>query len=148
MTIADRSVTTTWEGSLDTGTGTLHGSSSGALDDQVVTWGSRTEAPGGKSSPEELVAAAHSSCFSMALALALDENGTPPRRLEVTSTVSLDEVDEKPTVTTSRIAATAVVDGIDEETFSKVVEAAAALCPISRLLTGAEITVDASLASG
>lgn len=147
MTIADRSVTTTWEGALANGSGTFHGSSSGALDDRVVTWGSRTEAPGGKSSPEELIAAAHSSCFSMALALALGENETPPTRLEVTSTVSLEEVDEKPTITTAKIAVSAVVDGIDEETFSTVVENAAALCPVSRLITGAEITVDASLAS-
>lgn len=147
MSIADRSVTTTWEGPLATGSGTLHDSSSGALDDQLVTWGSRTEAPGGKSSPEELLAAAHSSCFSMALALTLGENKTPPNRLDVSSTVSLEEVEGKPTVTTSAITVRAVVDGIDEEAFRSIADAAAALCPVSRLFTGATITVDASLAS-
>lgn len=147
MSIADRSVTTTWEGPLATGTGTLHDSSSGVLDDQLVTWGSRTEAPGGKSSPEELIAAAHSSCFSMALALTLGENKTPPTRLDVSSTVSLEEVDGKPTITTSKITVTAVVDGIDAETFGSMADTAAALCPVSRLFAGATITVDASLAS-
>lgn len=147
MSIADRSVTTVWEGPLATGSGTLRDTSSGALDDQQVTWGSRTEAPGGKSSPEELIAAAHSSCFSMALALVLGENKTPPSRLDVSATVSLEEVDEKPTITTSTITVTAVVDGIDEEAFGSIVETAAALCPVSRLITGAEISVDATLAS-
>ncbi|WP_338749145.1 OsmC family peroxiredoxin [Janibacter alittae] len=147
MSIADRSVTTTWEGPLATGRGTLHDSSSGVLDDQLVTWGSRTEAPGGRSSPEELLAAAHSSCFSQALALTLDENKTPPSRLDVSSTISLEEVDGTPTITTSTITVRAVVDGIDEEAFGSIVESASALCPVSRLFTGATITVDAALVS-
>ena len=145
MAIADRSVTTVWEGDLATGTGTFRDSSSGALDAQQVTWGSRTEAPGGKSSPEELAAAAHSACFSMALALNLAENSTPPTALDVTSMVSLDEVDGRPTITTSAITVKAVVDGIDEETFQKVISDTAELCPVSRLFAGAKITVDATL---
>lgn len=145
MAIADRSVTTTWEGDLASGTGTFRDTSSGALDAQQVTWGSRTEAPGGKSSPEELAAAAHSACFSMALALGLGENSTPPTALDVTSTVSLEEVDGRPTITTSAITVNAVVEGIDEETFQKVVSDTAELCPVSRLFAGAKITVDATL---
>lgn len=145
MSIADRTTTTTWEGPLASGTGTLRGSSSGALDDQQVTWASRTEAPGGKSSPEELLAAAHSSCFSMALSLCLGENQTPPTKLDVGATVSLEEVEGKPTVTTSRITVTAVVEGIDEAGFTSVVDEAAALCPVSRLFAGAEISVSATL---
>lgn len=147
MSIADRSVTTTWEGPLATGRGTLHDSSSGVLDDQLVTWGSRTEAPGGRSSPEELLAAAHSSCFSQALALTLDENKTSPSRLDVSSTIALEEVGGKPTITTSTITVRAVVDGIDEKTFDTIVESASALCPVSRLFAGATITVDAALVS-
>lgn len=145
MTIADRSVTTTWEGALASGAGTFRDSSSGALDDQQVTWASRTEAPGGKSSPEELLAAAHSSCFSMALAMGLGENKTPPTKLDVGATVSLEEVDGKPTITTSKITVTAVVEGIDEATFNSVVDDAAALCPVSRLFAGAQISVSATL---
>lgn len=145
MAIADRSVTTTWEGPLASGTGTIRDSSSGALDDQQVTWASRTEAPGGKSSPEELLAAAHSSCFSMALALSLGENKTPPTKLDVDATVSLEEVDGKPTVTTSKITVKAVVEGIDEAGFNSVVDGAAALCPVSRLFAGADISVSATL---
>jgi osmotically inducible protein OsmC len=145
MAIADRSVTTVWKGDLATGTGAFRDSSSGALDAQQVTWGSRTQAPGGKSSPEELAAAAHSSCFSMALALVLGENKTPPTALDVTSTVSLEEVDGRPTITTSAISVKAAVEGIDDATFQKVVSDAAELCPVSRLFAGATITVDATL---
>ena len=90
MSIADRTMQTTWEGPLASGEGTLSEGSSAALDGLQVTWASRTEQPGGKTSPEELAAAAHSSCFAMALALKLGENNTPPQRLDVQSTVTLD----------------------------------------------------------
>jgi lipoyl-dependent peroxiredoxin len=110
-----------------------------------LTWASRTEQPGGKTSPEELAAAAHSSCFSMALALKLGENRTPPQRLDVTATVSLDAVDGIPTITTSRLTVRARVAGLQAEAFAAVVDQAAALCPVSRLFAGAEISVDAEL---
>ncbi|WP_029145174.1 OsmC family peroxiredoxin [Microbacterium luticocti] len=145
MSIAVRSATTTWDGSLAQGTGTFGDTSSGALDGQEVTWVSRTEAPGGKTSPEELLAAAHSSCFSMALALTLGEHKTPPQRLVVTSEVSLDPVDGVPTITTSKITVRAQVPGVDATTFASIVDEAAKLCPVSRLFAGAEITVDAQL---
>lgn len=145
MAIADRSVTTTWEGDLASGTGTFHDTSSGTLDDQQVTWASRTEAPSGKSSPEELAAAAHSACFSMALSGELGKNKTPPTRLDVACVVTLDEVDGAPTVTTSAITVRATVDGIDDETFQQVAANTGQACPISRLFAGAKITVDATL---
>lgn len=145
MSIAARSTTTTWEGPLASGTGTFGSTTSGALDGQQVTWASRTEAPGGKSSPEELIAAAHSSCFSMALALTLGEHKTPPTRLVVSSEVTLDAVDGVPTITTSKITVRAQVSGVDAAGFAAIVDEAAKLCPVSRVLAGATITVDAQL---
>lgn len=145
MTIAERTTQISWEGSLGAGEGKLAKGSSGALDGLPLTWASRTEQPGGKTSPEELAAAAHSSCFAMALALKLGENHTPPQRLDVAATVTLDAVDGVPTITTSQLKVRAHVDGLDAEAFSAVVEQAAALCPVSRLFAGAEISVDAAL---
>ncbi|MEB3048552.1 OsmC family peroxiredoxin [Mycolicibacter sp. MYC123] len=145
MSIADRTVRTTWEGALATGAGTLGHGSSGALDGLPVTWAARTEQPGGKTSPEELAAAAHSSCFAMALSLKLGENKTPPQRLEVTSTVTLDEVAGLPTITTSKLTVRAEVADLSAEDFADIVSGAAALCPVSRLFAGAEISVDAVL---
>ncbi len=145
MNIAERTTQTTWEGPLASGQGKLSEGSSGALDGLRVTWASRTEQPGGRTSPEELAAAAHSSCFAMALALKLSENHTPPKRLDVTSTVTLDAVDGVPTITTSRLKVKAQVAGLDADGFAAVVDEAAALCPVSRLFAGAEISVEAEL---
>lgn len=145
MSIAERVTQTTWEGPLASGEGKLSEGSSGALDGLALTWASRTEQPGGKTSPEELAAAAHSSCFAMALALKLGENHTPPQRLDVTATVILEAVDGIPTITTSRLKVRAQVAGLDAEAFAAVVDQAAALCPVSRLFAGAKISVDAEL---
>lgn len=145
MSIAERAARTTWEGPLASGEGKLSQGSSGALDGLPLTWASRTEQPGGKTSPEELAAAAHSSCFSMALALKLGENHTPPQRLEVTATMTLDAVDGVPTITTSQLKVKASVAGLDAESFAAVVDQAAALCPVSRLFAGATISIDAEL---
>ena len=145
MSIADRAARTTWVGPLASGEGKLSQGSSGALDGLPLTWASRTEQPGGKTSPEELLAAAHSSCFSMALALKLGENDTPPQRLDVSATVTLDAVEGVPTITTSRVKVRARVPGLDDEAFAAVVGEAAALCPVSRLFAGATISVDAEL---
>src|ERR1700756_1334336 len=100
MPIAERTATTSWDGDLAHGAGLVTGNS-GALNELEVTWASRTERSDGKPSPEELIAAAHSSCFSMALANGLTEAGTAPEHLEVTATVTLDRVNDAPTVTTS-----------------------------------------------
>lgn len=145
MSIAERTTQTVWDGTLASGAGKLSRGSSGALDGLEVTWAARTEQPGGKTSPEELAAAAHSSCFAMALALKLGENDTPPQRLTVQSAVTLDEVDGLPTITTSRLKVKAQVAGLDADAFATVVDDAAALCPVSRLFAGAQIRVDAQL---
>lgn len=145
MTIAQRTTQTTWDGPLASGSGMLGQGSSGALNGQQVTWAARTETPAGKTSPEELAAAAHSSCFAMALSLQLGENNTPPRRLEVSSTVTLAEVDGVPTITNSQLWVHAQVPDLDAERFDKVVDEAAALCPVSRLFAGAAISVKARL---
>lgn len=146
MSIAERTVATSWEGALTTGAGTLGKASSGVLDGLDVTWVARTEAPGGKTSPEELAAAAHSSCFAMALSLKLGENQTPPQRLDVTATVTLAEVDGLPTITTSALTVRADVVDLSADDFAAVVADAAALCPVSRLFAGANISIDAQLA--
>lgn len=146
MSIAVRKAETVWTGSLDSGSGTVTGSS-GAIGELPVTWAARTVAPGGKTSPEELAAAAHSSCFSMALAAALAEHNLTATTLTVSSAVTLDEVDGKPTVTTSDLTVKAEVPGVDAAVFQTIVDEAAALCPISRLFAGANITVSATLAA-
>lgn len=144
MTIAERTATTTWTGSLARGNGTIR-PDSGAFDPLPVTWAARTEAPAGKTSPEELAAAAHSSCFAMALSLCLTEHHVEPQQLTVTSTVTLDEVDGAPTVVNAVLDVRAQVTGSDADGFQAVVDEAAALCPISRLFAGANITVNATL---
>jgi osmotically inducible protein OsmC len=145
MSIAVRSTQTVWTGALATGGGENTAATSGALSGQEVTWASRTESADGLTSPEELAAAAHSSCFSMALALRLGEHQTPPTRLQVDATVTLDEVDGLPTITTSKLLVHAEVPGVNEAEFAAVVDEAAKLCPVSRLFAGAEISVDAHL---
>ncbi len=144
MAIAERTASTTWQGTLAAGSGSVS-SGSGALGKLPVTWAARTQQSGGKTSPEELAAAAHASCFSMALSLRLGENHTPPEKLTVAATVTLDEVGGLPTVVSSRLQVTARVPGVDAARFQKVVDEAATLCPISRLFAGAKIGVVATL---
>jgi osmotically inducible protein OsmC len=146
MSMAERSATTNWEGNLPQGKGTLNGAS-GALSDLGVTWASRTERSNGQTSPEELIAAAHSSCFSMALANELSQGGNDPERLEVTAKVTLDQRDGAPTVTTSELTVTGRVPGIDQSAFAQAAETAATNCPISRALAGVDISIDATLSS-
>jgi lipoyl-dependent peroxiredoxin len=144
MAIAQRSANTAWDGDLPHGAGTLNGAS-GALSDMTVTWASRTQRSDGKTSPEELIAAAHSSCFAMALSFGLGEAGTPPEHLDVSSTVTLDEQNGAPTVTTSELTVTGRVPGIDQAAFAAAAEDAGKNCPISRALAGIQITVNATL---
>jgi len=142
--IAERTAQTIWSGGLSAGRGTIT-AGSGALADLPVTWAARTQGPDGMTSPEELAAAAHASCFSMALALRLGEHAATPRRLDVTATVSLDEVEGRPTVVSSDLRVRAQVAGMDDDAFRSIIDEAGALCPISRLFAGAAITVDARL---
>ncbi|MGP1673650.1 MAG: OsmC family peroxiredoxin [Candidatus Limnocylindrales bacterium] len=142
--IAERTARTTWTGGLAAGIGTVT-SGSGALTRLPVTWAARTEQPGGKTSPEELAAAAHASCFSMALALRLGEHHATPDRLDVGATVTLAEVEGRPTIVSSALVVRAQVPELDAVAFEAIVDEATELCPVSRLFAGAAISVDASL---
>ena len=144
MPMAERTATTQWDGDLAHGTGTVQGAS-GALNDLAVTWASRTERSNGQTSPEELVAAAHSSCFSMALSHTLSQGGNPPEHLEVSAKITLDQQDGNPTVTTSELTVTGTVPGIDQAAFERAANDAGQNCPISRALAGVEIRVHATL---
>jgi lipoyl-dependent peroxiredoxin len=144
MPMAERSATTGWDGDLAHGAGMLNGAS-GALNDLAVTWASRTERSDGKTSPEELIAAAHSSCFSMALSNGLSEAGNAPEHLDVTAKVTLDLKDGAPTVTTSELTVKGRVPGVDQAGFEEAAQEAGKNCPISRALAGVQITVNATL---
>jgi osmotically inducible protein OsmC len=145
MASAERTATTVWEGDLAHGNGILS-LTSGATGDLPVTWASRTERSDGKTSPEELIAAAHASCFSMALSHGLAEAGHPPNRLEVSATVTLS-LDGGPKVTKSHITVRGDVPGLDADDLVDAAEDAAKNCPVSGALKGnLEITVDASMA--
>ena len=134
-----------WKGGLKGGKGTVS-AASGAFTNLPYNFVQRFESGQG-SSPEELIAAAHSSCFAMALSHELGEAGNPPERLDVSSTVTLDEVDGAPTVTTSKLTVRGRVPGIDQAGFEQAAQAAGKGCPISRALGGVDIQVDAQLES-
>jgi lipoyl-dependent peroxiredoxin len=147
MSIATRNAQVTWDGSLARGSGVLSSGSHG-LRDLPVTWAARTEAPEGKTSPEELIAAAHATCFTMALALVLGEAGTPPERLTTSADCILAEVDGMPRITDLALRVRADVESLDEAAFNDAVAKAAALCPVSNALRGkVAISMDAALAS-
>lgn len=147
MAIAERAAEAMWEGSLGGGRGSIR-PATGAFDALPVTRASRTEHPAGKTSPEELAAAAHSACFAMALALRLGEHQVVPRRLTVAATVTLDEAGGVPTIVSSVLRVRGQVPGLDAAGFQAVVGEAAGLCPVSRLFAGAKITVGAELEQG
>ena len=140
---ATRTATTRWEGSLQEGAGrvTLESSGIGTYD---VSWPARTEEPNGKTSPEELIAAAHSSCFSMALSGALAKAGTPPTSLDTKADVTFVPGEG---ITTVHITVVGTVEGLDAEGFKAAAEGAKENCPVSQALKGGpKITLDASLA--
>jgi lipoyl-dependent peroxiredoxin len=137
-----RNATTHWEGSLIEGAGrvTLNSSGLGSYD---VTWASRAEDPGGRTSPEELIAAAHSSCFSMALSSALTKAGNPPEALDTSADVTFQPGEG---ITGIHLSVTGRVPGMTAEAFLQAAEDAKANCPVSRALTGTTTTLDAALA--
>lgn len=137
-----RRATAHWEGSLMEGKGQVSLDSSG-LGTYDVTWASRAEDPNGRTSPEELIAAAHSSCFSMALSHALAGAGTPPDALDTTADVTFQPGEG---ITGIHITVRGAVPGLSEDDFVKAAEGAKANCPVSKALTGTTITLDASLA--
>ena len=145
--MTERHAEVLWQGSLATGGGTIM-SGSGALDGQEVSWPRRVETPEGKTSPEELIAAAHATCFTMALALVLGEAGTPPERLTTSADCILAEVDGAPRITDIALRVRADVESLDEGAFNDAVAQAAALCPVSSALRdNVAISMDAALAS-
>ena len=145
MPVAIREAEIVWEGPLASGSGTVT-ADSGALAALPVTWASRTQRPDGKTSPEELVAAAHASCFAMALSLVLGESHTPPERVAVKAACTLDEVNSAPTITSMALSVRARVPGLARPAFDDAVERAAALCPVSNALRGnVELRIEAEL---
>ncbi|HEV2891253.1 MAG TPA: OsmC family peroxiredoxin [Frankiaceae bacterium] len=139
-----RAATTTWEGELFTGKGSVALDSSNAAGPLDVNWPARAEAPNGTTSPEELLAAAHSACFSMALSNGLAKAGTPAERLDTTAEVHIEKTDAGFTITKVdlRVRGTGP---FDEAAFVEAANTAKAGCPVSRVLN-AEITLDAALA--
>ncbi len=139
--------TARWDGTLQQGSGSVSGSSSAKFTDLPLSWKARTEAHGGSTSPEELLAAAHASCFAMAFSADLGRAGTPPTRLEVSAAVTFDRVNEKWTVVSSDLDVRGTVPGADAAAFTKAAEGAKENCPISRALKGnVRLSVKATLA--
>jgi osmotically inducible protein OsmC len=137
-----------WSGDLATGGGAVSAATSGIFSEQAITWRARTEASEGKTSPEELLAAAHAACYSMAFSNQLALAGFPPERVDVTAEVTADKAAEGWTVLTSHLTVRARVPGVDEATFQEKAEAAKGGCPISRAISGSvSITLDAVLES-
>jgi osmotically inducible protein OsmC len=139
----DRQAEVTWRGSLLEGSGRIDSVGSGALPTLDVTWASRTEEPSGRTSPEELIAAAHAACFSMALSHGLTEAGTVPEQLSTKAVVTF-----APGTGITKVALTVRgrVPGIGADDFQQAAEGAKENCPVSQALSGVpEITLDAAL---
>ena len=141
--MADRVASAIWQGDLFGGSGAVSAVSSGLFTDAGVTWAARTEEPGGKTSPEELLAAAHAACFCMALSNELSTRGHPPARLEVQATCAFEPGKG---VTTMTLDVTAEVPGVDDAGFREGLDAAEQSCPVSNALRGnVDIQVDGRL---
>lgn len=137
---------TTWTGDLMSGSGSIDYVSSGAFSRQPVSWAARTEEHKGKTSPEELIAAAHASCFSMAFSNGLAKNGTPATKLNVKATVTFDKTDAGWGIAKSEIEVRGQVPGLDQAKFAELAEAAKDGCPVSRALKGnVALSVSATL---
>ena len=143
MATAERRAEVVWEGDLPRGNGRFT-VGSGVMGEQAVTWASRTERSDGKTSPEELIAAAHGSCFAMALSNVLAGGGTPPERLEISAVCTFDVDNVK--VSSVDLDIRGRVPGMEAEDFQSAVEQADQGCPVSNALRGnVEIRVNASL---
>jgi osmotically inducible protein OsmC len=136
-----------WKGDLATGAGHLDATTSGAFKGLPVTWASRIEEADGRTSPEELLAAAHASCYSMAFSSELAKAGFPPESLDVAAEVTADRVEGKLTVLSSKLTVRGRVPGISEEKFREIANGAKDGCPISRAIAGnVTLSVEAELA--
>ncbi|MBO3663343.1 OsmC family peroxiredoxin [Microbacterium stercoris] len=140
MTVTSEA-TTAWAGSLTEGSGSV--SFASGIGTFPVNWKARSEGSDSTTTPEELIAAAHASCFSMAFSHALSQNGTPPEKLDTTASVTF-----KPGtgITGSHLNVSAVVPGLDAEKFAALAEEAKSGCPVSQALAGITITLEATLA--
>jgi lipoyl-dependent peroxiredoxin len=146
MPTADRRANVVWRGNLFEGSGTVDLVSSEAARELPVTWASRTERPDGRTSPEELIAAAHASCYAMALSNTLAEAGNEPEELDISAVCSFDA--EQLKVTTVVLNVRGRVPGLDAESFQSLAEQGEQGCPVSNALRGnVEIQVNASLES-
>jgi lipoyl-dependent peroxiredoxin len=142
----DRDAHVTWEGDLRSGSGHFELESSGAISNEAVTFASRFEQPGGKTSPEELIAAAHATCFSMALANGLAQDGHKPTKLETDARVTLDNSGGGFAISKIHLTVRGEVEGLDESEFRKAAEQAKQNCPVSKALAAVpELSLDASL---
>lgn len=144
--MADRTASITWEGGLTDGKGAarLESSGAGSLD---MSFPARTDQPNGQTSPEELIAAAHASCYSMALSHLIGKAGGTPQRLDTTATVTLGQVADGFAITKVALKVRGQVEGMDEEGFLKAANAAKEGCPVSKLMAGnTDLTLDAALA--
>ena len=139
----DRRADVTWQGSLMEGSGTIRSTTSGTLGEQKVSWPNRSEDNPDSTSPEELIAAAHAACFSMALSGGLSRAGTPPEELNTSATVTFQPGEG---ITKIAITVEGRVPGIDDAAFQEAANGAKANCPVSKALAGVpEITLEARL---
>ncbi len=144
MPAVRRTANVDWTGTIARGSGVTSGGS-GAFGELPITLASRFGEPEGKTSPEELIAAAHAGCFTMALGSILARQGTPPERLQATATVTF-ETSGTPTITSSHLDVHGMVPGMDAAAFDRAAHDAEQNCPVSRALQGnVEISVQATL---
>jgi osmotically inducible protein OsmC len=135
-----------WSGDLTTGGGAVSAATSGIFTEQPIDWQARTESSDGRTSPEELLAAAHAACYSMAVSNELSKAGFIPERVDVSVDVSADKGPSGWTVMSSHITMRARVPGVDQATFEEQAQKAKAGCPISRAISDSvSITLDAAL---
>ena len=141
----ERTAEAVWQGDLINGSGTIVSTTSGALPQLDVSWAARTEEPGGKTSPEDLIAAAWASCFAMALSNVLAKGDHPPEKLETSATVTFQPGEG---ITRGRLTVRGAVAGMSDDEFRAAAEDAKVNCPVSKALTGVpDVQVEASLAA-
>ncbi len=141
----DRKASVVWQGDLMNGSGTIESATSGAFGPLDVSWAARAEEPNGKTSPEELIAAAWAACFSMSLSNGLAKAGNPPEKLETSATVTFQPGEG---ITRGALTVRGTVAGLDARGFQEAAADAKANCPVSKALAGIpEVTLDVELAS-
>jgi lipoyl-dependent peroxiredoxin len=144
-----RQADATWAGDLLKGRGTVTAATTGVFRDLPTTWASRIGEPEGVTSPEELLAAAHASCFSMAFSNELAKAGTPPTQVKVSVAVTGDKLESGWTVLSAAITVSAAVSGATEASFQEAATKAKDGCPISKALKGnVDLSVEATLEPG